>query len=535
MNLADLFDPATGIYANPGQDGANWERPCSFELIHPDGTEGFQVPAGIRIRGGFSRSTDNPKHAFRLFFRGEYGATKLEYPLFGDDGTDSFDKIDLRTFQNYSWSFQGDSRGIFVRDQFNRDLQLAMGHQGERGEFYHLYINGQYWGIFNTCERPEAAFGETYYGGRREDYDVVKVEAGPYTVNATDGNMDAWTRLYQLAQAGFRLRRRLPVRPGQQPRRHPNPAYENLVDVPNLIDYMLIILYGGNLDAPISNFLGNTRPNNFYGMRDRTGPFGFRFFVHDAEHTLLNVNENRMGPYPAGDTSVLYSSPQWVWQNSRPTPSSDSASPTTSTGTSSTTACSPPNAPASFSCARTGQLDRAVVGESARWGDAKRSTPFTRVDWQNAVNNVLNNFCPQRSSVVLNQLRNGGLYPAVAAPAFNQHGGNVDPGFNLTMSAPAGTIYYTLDGSDPRLRGGAVSPAPASTPARGARRTPRSTPACSADRPGAPSTPPAFTLIQTFTDLFITEIMYNPPATELFSGTQLEFIELKNVGPPNST
>jgi hypothetical protein len=102
MNLADLFDPATGIYANPGQDGRDWERPCSVELIHPDGTPGFQVPAGLRIRGGFSRSTSNPKHAFRLFFREEYGVAKLRYPLFGDAGADSFDKIDLRTFQNYS-------------------------------------------------------------------------------------------------------------------------------------------------------------------------------------------------------------------------------------------------------------------------------------------------------------------------------------------------------------------------------------------------------------------------------------------------
>jgi hypothetical protein len=531
MNLADLLDPATGIYANPGQDGREWERPCSFELINPDGTEGFQVPAGIRIRGGFSRSTDNPKHAFRLFFRSEYGAAKLEYPLFGDTGTDSFDKIDLRTFQNYSWSFQGDSRGIFVRDQFNRDLQLAMGHQGERGEFYHLYINGQYWGIFNTCERPEAAFGETYYGGRREDYDVVKVEAGPYTVNATDGNMEAWTRLYQLAQAGFASDAAYQFVQGNNPDGTPNPAYENLIDVPNLIDYMLIILYGGNLDAPISNFLGNTRPNNFYSLRDRTGPFGFRSFVHDAEHTLLNVNENRMGPYPAGDTSVLYSSPQWVWQKLQANPEFRLLVADHVHRHFFNNGVLTAQRARELFLLRTGQLDRAVVGESARWGDAKRATPFTRVDWQNAVNNVLNNFLPQRSSVVLNQLRTGGLYPAVVAPVFNQHGGNVTSGFNLTMTAPAGAIYYTLDGSDPRLRGGAVSPAARAysgpialleTAEVKARVLSGSTwSALNAAK---------FTLIQTYTDLFITEIMYNPPPTELFSGTQLEFLELKNIG-----
>ena len=64
----------------------------------------------------------------------------------------------------------------------------------ERGEYYHLYINGQYWGLFNTCERPEASYGETYFGGRKEDYDVIKVEAGPYTVvrhRRQPGGLDA--------------------------------------------------------------------------------------------------------------------------------------------------------------------------------------------------------------------------------------------------------------------------------------------------------------------------------------------------------
>ena len=531
MELKDLFDPATGIYSNPGQDGRAWERPCSIELIFPDGTDGFEIPAGIRIRGGFSRSTSNPKHAFRLFFRSEYGASKLVYPLFGDEGTDTFDKIDLRTFQNYSWSFQGDSRGIFVRDQVNRDLQLAMGHHAERGEFYHLYINGHYWGIFNTCERPEAAYGATYYGGRREDYDTIKVEAGPYTINATDGDMDAWTRLYQLALAGFSSNEAYQFVQGNNPDGTRNPEYENLVDVSNLIDYLLIILYGGNLDAPISNFLSNNRPNNFYGLRDRTGRDGFRFFVHDAEHTLLNVNQSRIGPYPAGDSSVLYSNPQWVWQRLQANAEfrlrvADHVHRHFLNGG----VLTAPRVIELFE-RRISQLDRAVVGESARWGDAKRATPFTRADWLNAVNQVRNNYLPQRSDIVFNQLRNAGLYPAVTAPSFNRHGGTVDPGFNLVISAPTGTIYYTLDGSDPRLLGGAVSPrariyaAPVvldETAEVNARVLSSGT--------WSALNSAVFTLIQTFTDLFITEIMYNPPATETFTSDQLEFIELKNVG-----
>ncbi|HMT67180.1 MAG TPA: chitobiase/beta-hexosaminidase C-terminal domain-containing protein, partial [Bacteroidales bacterium] len=101
-DLADMFGASRGIYVNAYQHGEEWERQCSLELINPDNTIGFRVNAGVRIRGGASRSPDNPKHAFRLFFRKEYGPGKLLYPLFGDEGAAEFDKVDLRTEQNYS-------------------------------------------------------------------------------------------------------------------------------------------------------------------------------------------------------------------------------------------------------------------------------------------------------------------------------------------------------------------------------------------------------------------------------------------------
>ena len=77
----------------------------SVELINPDGSDGFQIDAGLRIRGGYSRTGNNPKHAFRLFFRPDYGASKLRFALFGDEGVDEFECIDLRCSQNYSYLF----------------------------------------------------------------------------------------------------------------------------------------------------------------------------------------------------------------------------------------------------------------------------------------------------------------------------------------------------------------------------------------------------------------------------------------------
>ncbi|MCA9172259.1 MAG: chitobiase/beta-hexosaminidase C-terminal domain-containing protein, partial [Planctomycetales bacterium] len=156
MNINDLLSTSTGIYTHAQNHGSAWERPVSLELIQPDSSEGFQINGGIRIRGGYSRSGGNPKHAFRFFFRDEYGESKLEFPLFDDEGVDEFNSFDLRTAQNYSWSFGGDGNNAFVRDVFSRDVQGEMGNPYTRSRYYHLYINGQYWGLYQTQERAEA-------------------------------------------------------------------------------------------------------------------------------------------------------------------------------------------------------------------------------------------------------------------------------------------------------------------------------------------------------------------------------------------
>ena len=457
-DLENLFDPSTGIYVNAGQQGVSWERRASVELIHPDGTEGFHINAGLRIRGGFSRSDGNPKHAFRLLFREEYGAAKLRYPLFGDEGVDSFDNVDLRTSQNYSWSFQNDSRNTMVREVWNRDLQRAMGQPYTRSRYYHLYINGHYWGLYQTQERAEASFAESYFGGDKSEYDVVKVETtAGYTIKATDGDLDAWEHLWGLATTGFVANADYYRVLGLNPDGSRNPAYPVLVDPYNLADYMIATYYAGDLDSPISNFLGNNRPNNMYTLYNRVNPDGFKSFRHDGEHTLLDNNRDRTGPWPAG-TEFRYFNPQWLHQQL-----TQNEEYTMLFADRVHRHCFNDGVLTAEKCrerfsVRMRQIELAIVAESARWGDSKRSTPYDQGDWSNACNWVLNTHFPVRTDITVQQLRNQGWYPTVDAPGLNRHGGIVQSGFRVIPSAAEGTIYYTLDGSDPRLTGGGVNP-----------------------------------------------------------------------------
>ena len=454
--LSNLFGSSDGIYSHPSSEGRAWERPASAELLNPDGSEGFQVDAGLRIRGGFSRSTSNPKHAFRLLFRAEYGDAKLRFPLFADEGVDEFDNIDLRTSQNYSWSFQNDSQNTMVREVFSRDTQGQMGHPYTRSRYYHLYINGQYWGLYQTQERAEASYGQSYFGGDKEDYDAVKVDrAAGRAMVATDGNLDAFGRLHDATRAGLSNNEAYYRIQGMNPDGTRNGNYERLLDVDNLIDFMILEYYSGDRDGPGSRF-GNI-PNNTFSIYDRANPDGFKFFHHDNEHSLGTSRSevNMVTPFTSAGSQLRYFNPHWLHEQLAAANADYRMRFADRVykhffGDGLLT----PGTAQSRLQNRVDQIELAIVAESARWGDSKRSAPFTRdVHWRPEINRILNSYMPSRTNVVLNQFKSVGWYPGVEPPAFSRAGGHSDGGFSLAMSAPAGTIYYTLDGSDPRPSG----------------------------------------------------------------------------------
>jgi hypothetical protein len=466
-DLANLFDRNTGIYVHAGNAGMNWERRTSVELLNPDGTPGFGLDAGLRIRGAYSRSGGNPKHAFRLFFRSEYGHGKLHYPLFGGEGVDVFDKIDLRTSQNYSWSYEGSTQNTFIREVFSRDVQHDMGQPYTRSRYYHLYINGQYWGLYQTQERADADFAESYLGGNKEEYDVIKNDSsGSRALQATDGNMEAYRRLYDAAVAGFSSDTAYLAVQGLRPGRTPdNTTGERLLNPENLMDYMICTYYVGDPDSPVSCW--GHFSNNVFAIYNRVRPDGFTWYRHDAEHSLGangGLNEGRLLTDPTDRTigqQWQHFNPAWLHLRLTGNPEylmefADRVNMYFFNGGVLSEAAN-----INRWMARANQIDLAIIAESARWGDAKRSQPLTKDDWEGQTDYMLNTFFPARAQIVINQMRSVGMFPDIALISFNQNGGEIESGFELLMSqdnGTPGTIYYTLDGSDPRLWGGGLNP-----------------------------------------------------------------------------
>lgn len=469
-DLPNLFNMggSQGIYSNPNGRGLSWERPASLEWLNPPtadaphGSAEFQIDAGVRLRGGFSRSASNPKHSFRFYFRSSYGQGKLRHPLFGDQGASQFDKIDFRTAQNYSWSFGGDDRNTFMREESSRVAQLEMGQPASHLRYVHLFINGQYWGLFNLDERKEADFAATYFGGAPEEYDAVKAEQeSGYVTGAVDGNLNAWRDLFDKTKAHrasptnanyFRLKGL--AADGVTPTADPV-----LLDDENLIDYLLLTFWMGNLDGCTSAFLGNNRANNWSGSRRRENNpgQGFRFFAHDFEHSLFNVNEDRTGPFSSSNESNFsYYNPMFIHQDLIGNLEYRMAWADRVQLHMFRNGALTPAAWLDRMDRLAAIVDPAIAAESARWGDAKSSVPKTRLTWLNAKNSLLSYFSP-RNGVVLNQLRADGLYPSIDAPNVIPRGGDQPLGTELVITGSSGSqFYYMPDGSDPRLVGGGV-------------------------------------------------------------------------------
>ncbi|MFW6161242.1 MAG: CotH kinase family protein, partial [Planctomycetota bacterium] len=439
-DVEHLFDPHTGIYMNPRESGVAWERPVSAELLHPDGTAGFQIDAGLRIQGGASRlPSKSPKHSFRLLFKGIHGPTKLEYPLFGDDAAAEFDTITLRAGFNQSWihhnTVMGDQRGRaqYVRDQWAKDTQLAMGGLAPHNDYAHLYVNGLYWGLYNPTERPDAAFAAAYLGGDKADYDALN------SGEPVDGNRERWNQLFDLVNAGVQTEAQYQ-------------AVAQRLDIDSFIDYMVLNHYAGNRDWDHHNWYA-------FARRDTAGKFYFASW--DAESIFIGSGDDRTGldhdRCPSRLLNRLAENAEFRVRFADRVHAhfhNDGA-------------LTPENVVARWST-RADQVYEAVVAESARWGDYRRDvhplgTPrdlYERdVHWAAERDRLLTDYFPGRTDTVLQQYRDRGLYPVLDAPAFSQHGGSIGPGFELAIANPnaAGTVYYTLDGSDPREAGGAVS------------------------------------------------------------------------------
>ena len=158
-------DSLTGYRGVLNHVGSNYEYEGVITLIE-DGEEKFSVPVGFRLHGNDSRH--GAKQNFQLRFRSEYGASKLEYPLFENRDIQEYDSLLLKGGSE-------DYRYCMMRDE------LLTGIAGTNTYLYTqamkpvvLYLGGQYWGVYYMRERFSDDYVASHMNVSEESVDILK-------------------------------------------------------------------------------------------------------------------------------------------------------------------------------------------------------------------------------------------------------------------------------------------------------------------------------------------------------------------------
>ena len=411
-----------GIYIFTGPPvgdatGHGWTRPASVELMGGPQQHDLSVNCGIRLHGGHGRLAEkNPKHSFRLVFKKEYGPATLNYPIFGEDEPSQFDQLVLRCHFGNSWQHwvEGNrEKAQYARDVWARRMQRKLGHISANALYVHLFLNGMYWGLYNIAERVDDQFGKNHLGGKKSDYDVIKVEEdGGNHLEASEGDTEAWNLMVATAAKAA------------------DPSYyqqlDSLLDIDALIDYMLINQYGGNTDWD---------HHNWYAIRRKgTDSPGFQFLCWDTEIIFENPEENVLNlnnkGYPSGIFHNLMKNGDFAWrylQRARELLADDGLLG--------------PSQVVEVWDSLYNTISYALYDEAARWGDYRRDVhPYTSrgklytVDgyYMAERNRLLTKYFPVRSKRVLNDIV--------------RFVGDIPSGMASITTPTADTPYYNLNG-----------------------------------------------------------------------------------------
>ena len=155
--------------ANYNQRGREWERPAHWTYTSAGGKEViFESDLMIRIFGAFSRYQKQRNLA--LIARKGYGGSTLDYPFFSNRPFTSYESLVLRCSAK-------DAVATKLRDIMMTGLIEDAGLDTAVQAYVQtaLYLNGQYWGVYNLREKISRSFIAQHYSITNKDsIDVMK-------------------------------------------------------------------------------------------------------------------------------------------------------------------------------------------------------------------------------------------------------------------------------------------------------------------------------------------------------------------------
>lgn len=277
----NLLSKERGIYryGNWENSGAEWERPAAVTYFEEDGTIPFETTMGMRIHVNYTRRWG--QKSLRFYFREELGLKNLKgYQLIpgavNADGkpTKKYKRFILRNGGNeYAYSK--------MQDVFIQSLVSDRAFTTQSSRPCVLFLNGEYWGLYNLMERYSDNYLEEEFGVDKDNVVVIKNDE-------LDEGKEEDFALYEQLQAMADLDMSLTDN---------YEKFKKMVDIQSYLDYYATEIYIGNKDWPDNNVqLWRTREDDGSDYGDTK----WRYMLYDTEYSMNlwgqdnNGNTNRL-------------------------------------------------------------------------------------------------------------------------------------------------------------------------------------------------------------------------------------------------
>lgn len=259
MSLVTSPDNLWGTYGIYDHRFEDWEKPIHIEYFEDDSTLGFTLDGGVKIHAPDAR----PQQSLRLYARSEYGDNEIEYRLFEDKEIDTFKRLVLRNGGN-----DGMQLGLTqIRDAFLSIVFRQTNPANSMSSYkpVHVFLNGEYWGIYNLRERQDRFYIASNFD-YDDDMDFLERDAHePDTRHAIEGDWEAFDSLHDFIDT-------------MDMSIDTNYAYvKTRMDVENFAEYWIFEVFAGNRDW---------LSNNVRFWRPRTSDGVWRWILWDVEYGL---------------------------------------------------------------------------------------------------------------------------------------------------------------------------------------------------------------------------------------------------------
>ncbi len=213
-----LMGKELGIYLNTLKER---EVPVNLEFFPMGSEQGFSQQVGMRIGGeNIFRFAQKP---LNIYARGDYGESNIEYPVFDHLPYQAFKRLYLRNSGD-DWPYTMIRDGMIsslIQDQVSNSIQAYRPTV--------LYLNGNYWGIYNLREKLDSQYFSLHYNTAEVDLDHLESD---YQV--IEGDSSAYLELLKLASSSDLSNTETYQEVASQ------------VDIHNLMDFVIVQAYLAN-------------------------------------------------------------------------------------------------------------------------------------------------------------------------------------------------------------------------------------------------------------------------------------------------